>query len=120
MTDKSAGAFRTIGEVADELGLPQHVLRFWETRFPQVQPLKRGGNRRYYRPADVDLLRTIHRMLHDEGYTIKGVQKLLGEGLKPSPAPAPVAAAPVVASIDLAAIRAIRDRLAAGLVSAAA
>lgn len=117
MTEKSVGAFRTIGEVAEELGLPQHVLRFWETRFPQVQPLKRGGNRRYYRPADVVLLRDIHRMLHDEGYTIKGVQKLLGEGLKPAPA---VQAAPAVASIDLGAIRAIRDRLAAGLAAAAA
>jgi DNA-binding transcriptional MerR regulator len=117
MTEKAAGAFRTIGEVAEELGLPQHVLRFWETRFPQIQPLKRGGNRRYYRPADVVLLRDIHRMLHDEGYTIKGVQKLLSDGLKPSPA---VAAVPVVASIDLGAIRAIRDRLAAGLAAARA
>lgn len=119
MTDKSAAAFRTIGEVAEELGLPQHVLRFWETRFPQVQPLKRGGNRRYYRPSDVVLLRTIHRMLHDEGYTIKGVQKLLGEGLKPAPAAA-APAVPAVASIDLGAIRAIRDRLAAGLAAARA
>ncbi|TRW18215.1 MerR family transcriptional regulator [Glacieibacterium frigidum] len=118
-TGKSPGAFRTIGEVAAELGLPQHVLRFWETRFPQVQPLKRGGNRRYYRPADVVLLRDIHRMLYDEGYTIKGVQKLLGDGLKPAPAPAP-AAAPAIASIDLSAIRAIRDRLAAGLLAVAA
>lgn len=114
---KSAAAFRTIGEVADELGLPQHVLRFWETRFPQVQPMKRGGNRRYYRPADVALLRDIHRMLHAEGYTIKGVQKLLGEGIK-----APVAA-PAAASrpaLDLSAVRAIRDRLAAGLALARA
>lgn len=118
-TGKSPGAFRTIGEVADELGLPQHVLRFWETRFPQVQPLKRGGNRRYYRPADVALLRDIHRMLHAEGYTIKGVQKLLGDGLKPSAAPAPVPA-PAGLGVDLGAIRAIRDRLAAGLAAARA
>jgi DNA-binding transcriptional MerR regulator len=117
---KSATAFRTIGEVAEELGLPQHVLRFWETRFPQIQPLKRGGNRRYYRPADIDLLRDIARMLHSEGYTIKGVQKLLGE--KPratAPAPAPAAASSETtvqsAPADLTAIRAIRDRLANAL-----
>jgi hypothetical protein len=112
---KSAAAFRTIGEVADELGLPQHVLRFWETRFPQIQPMKRGGNRRYYRPADVALLRRIHNMLHAEGYTIKGVQKLLLDGVKPAVV-AP--AAPVLATgLDIGAIRAIRDRLAAGLVA---
>ena len=79
LATKSSGAFRTIGEVAEELGVAQHVLRFWETRFPQVQPLKRGGNRRYYRPSDVELLRDIHRKLHAEGYTIKGVQKLLAD-----------------------------------------
>ncbi|MCF8496793.1 MAG: MerR family transcriptional regulator [Alphaproteobacteria bacterium] len=76
---KSAGAFRTISEVADDLDVQQHVLRFWETRFSQVRPLKRGGGRRYYRPEDVDLLRTIHHLLYTEGYTIKGVQKLLRE-----------------------------------------
>lgn len=114
---KSAGAFRTIGEVADELGLPQHVLRFWETRFPQVQPLKRGGNRRYYRPADIVLLRDIHRMLHAEGYTIKGVQKLLGDGPR---SPAPVVAQAASAPFDLAAIMAVRSRLAAGLIAARA
>ncbi|MGB0749390.1 MAG: MerR family transcriptional regulator [Magnetospiraceae bacterium] len=74
---KSAGAFRTISEVADDLDLPQHVLRFWETKFPQVKPLKRGGGRRYYRPEDLDLLRRIRSLLYDDGYTIKGVQKLL-------------------------------------------
>ena len=77
--DKSPGAFRTISEVAESLDLPQHVLRFWETRFPQVRPLKRGGGRRYYRPDDVELLRAIKRLLYDEGYTIKGVQKMLRE-----------------------------------------
>ncbi|MCR9124137.1 MAG: MerR family transcriptional regulator [Phyllobacteriaceae bacterium] len=79
MTDKSPDAFRTISEVADDLDLPQHVLRFWETRFSQIKPLKRGGGRRYYRPADVDLLRGIRHLLYEEGYTIKGVQKILRE-----------------------------------------
>ena len=74
---KSATAFRTISEVSDELDVPQHVLRFWETKFPQVRPLKRGGGRRYYRPEDVTLLRKIQRLLYSEGYTIKGVQRLL-------------------------------------------
>ncbi len=74
---KSATAFRTISEVSTELDVPQHVLRFWETRFPQIRPLKRGGGRRYYRPEDVDLLRRIQSLLYKEGYTIKGVQRLL-------------------------------------------
>lgn len=74
---KSPDAFRTISEVAEDLDLPQHVLRFWETRFTQIKPLKRGGGRRYYRPQDVDLIRGIRFMLYDQGYTIKGVQKLL-------------------------------------------
>jgi len=77
--DKSPDAFRTISEVADELDLPQHVLRFWETRFSQIKPLKRGGGRRYYRPTDVDLLNGIRHLLYDQGYTIKGVQKILRE-----------------------------------------
>jgi len=80
---KSESAFRTISEVADELGVQQHVLRFWETKFTQVRPLKRGGGRRYYRPEDIDLLRSIQHLLYTEGYTIKGVQKLLrSEGKK--------------------------------------
>src|SRR5690242_10987007 len=78
-TAKSATAFRTISEVSGELDLPQHVLRFWETRFPQIRPLKRGGGRRYYRPDDVDLLRGIRQLLYGEGYTIKGVQRILRE-----------------------------------------
>jgi DNA-binding transcriptional MerR regulator len=77
---KSPSAFRTISEVAEELDVPQHVLRFWETKFPQVRPLKRGGGRRYYRPEDVDMLRKIRSLLYQEGYTIKGVQRLLREG----------------------------------------
>ncbi len=75
--EKSPDAFRTISEVADDLDLPQHVLRFWETRFPQIKPMKRGGGRRYYRPDDVDLLKGIRHLLYDHGYTIKGVQKML-------------------------------------------
>ena len=139
---KSADAFRTIGEAATEIGVPHHVLRFWETRFPQLQPLKRGGNRRYYRPADMALLRSIHRMLHVDGLTIRGAQKLLGEGVAQPPAPAQPAsrmpgevvarpagsvssdfardrqdsdAGPAGRSLDLGALRAIRDRLAAAL-----
>jgi DNA-binding transcriptional MerR regulator len=77
---KAAGAFRTISEVADELHIPQHVLRFWETKFPQVKPLKRGGGRRYYRPDDISLLRRVSDLLYIQGYTIKGVQRLLREG----------------------------------------
>ncbi|WP_273760167.1 MerR family transcriptional regulator [Bartonella sp. ML70XJBT.G] len=77
--DKSSDAFRTISEVAELLELPQHVLRFWETRFRQIKPMKRGGGRRYYRPADVDLLNGIKQLLYDQGYTIKGVQRLLKE-----------------------------------------
>jgi DNA-binding transcriptional MerR regulator len=76
---KSAAAFRTISEVAEDLDVPQHVLRFWETKFSQVRPLKRGGGRRYYRPEDVDLLRHIRDLLYTDGYTIKGVQRLLRE-----------------------------------------
>ena len=75
--DKAPDAFRTISEVADELDLPQHVLRFWETRFAQIRPMKRGGGRRYYRPDDVDLLRGIRHLLYGEGYTIRGVQRIL-------------------------------------------
>ena len=77
---KAPNAFRTISEVADELHIPQHVLRFWETRFPQVKPLKRGGGRRYYRPDDIGLLRRVADLLYTQGYTIKGVQRLLREG----------------------------------------
>jgi DNA-binding transcriptional MerR regulator len=77
--DKSSEAFRTITEVAENLGLPQHVLRFWETRFSQIKPLKRAGGRRYYRPEDVQLITAIRRLLYDEGFTIRGVQRLLRE-----------------------------------------
>lgn len=94
---KSASAFRTISEVAGALDVPQHVLRFWESKFSQVKPLKRGGGRRYYRPEDIELLRTIRTLLYRDGYTIKGVQKLLRDGAVPADAtevPAAAAAAP--------------------------
>ena len=77
MADKAPGAFLTIGELSAELGVPQHILRYWETRFPKLKPLTRAGNRRYYRPEDVVLVRRIHQLLNVEGYTVKGVQKLL-------------------------------------------
>ncbi|HEX8389517.1 MAG TPA: MerR family transcriptional regulator [Sphingomonas sp.] len=111
MTDarpKSAGAFRTIGEVSAELGVAQHVLRYWETRFPQLRPLQRAGNRRYYRPEDVELVRRIDRLLNHEGYTVRGVQQLLArEGGKAEPP------APVVDPMDE--LRAIRTALADAL-----
>jgi DNA-binding transcriptional MerR regulator len=75
--EKDPGALKTIGELSHELGIAQHILRYWETRFPQLKPMQRAGNRRYYRPADVDLARRIHRLLNQEGYTVRGVQKVL-------------------------------------------
>lgn len=78
---KAEGAFLTIGELADELGLPQHILRYWETRFPQLRPLQRSGNRRYYRPADVDLARRINHLLNVEGFTVRGARKALVAGV---------------------------------------
>lgn len=101
---KSAGAFRTISEVAEELDVPQHVLRFWESKFTQVRPLKRGGGRRYYRPEDVLLLRRIRQCLYQDGYTIKGVQRLLREGaLKNMPVVEPAAEAGEPAAVERAA-----------------
>ncbi|MDQ3139984.1 MAG: MerR family transcriptional regulator [Pseudomonadota bacterium] len=92
---KSDDAFRTIGELATELGVPQHILRYWETRFPELRPLQRAGNRRYYRPADVALAHRINGLLSRDGYTIRGVQQLLAGGTKADSAPeAPVAATP--------------------------
>ena len=76
---KSPNAFRTISEVSDGIGIPQHVLRFWESKFSQIKPMKRGGGRRYYRPEDVEIIDAIRKLLHDDGYTIKGAQKLLRE-----------------------------------------
>jgi DNA-binding transcriptional MerR regulator len=130
VTDKSDSAFRTISEAAEEIGVPAHVLRFWETRFAQLQPLKRAGGRRYYRPADMTLLRQIRSLLHDSGMTIRGAQLALAgkTAATPStpapraePPPAPIETAPAPASlfaapaVDRQALKAIRDRLAAAL-----
>lgn len=111
--DKEEGAFLTISELAGELGLPQHILRYWETRFPQLRPLQRSGNRRYYRPADVQLARRIHQLLNVEGFTVKGAQKALADGSAlPAQPPSPP-------DLDDAALlrqlQAIRDQLAAAL-----
>src|SRR3954462_15595033 len=115
---KAEGAFRTISEVAADLGLPQHILRYWETRFPQLRPLQRAGNRRYYRPADVALARRIDRLLNQEGYTMRGVQKLLAQ---PDQAQVPTPTAPAPSnppeSGDLSALVAIRDALTEALAS---
>lgn len=121
--DKAAGAFRTIGEVSEDTGLPQHILRYWETRFPQLRPLQRAGNRRYYRPEDIALVRRISDLLNQQGYTIRGVQKLLdaeghgGGAAAPAAVPGALAApVPVAGSpVDLTALRAIRDMLARAL-----
>ena len=126
---KDPGALLTIGELSQELGIPQHILRYWETRFPQLRPMQRAGNRRYYRPSDVDLARRIHRLLNNEGYTVRGVQKLLREKSDEQPrteAPVPAALPAEVASfveasdhdgggVDVFRLIALRDRLAAAL-----
>ncbi len=108
-THKASGAFRTIGEVSADTGLPQHILRYWETRFPQLRPVTRAGNRRYYRPEDVALVRRIDRLLNEQGYTIRGVQQLLDTA---------GAAASVPGHDDrpvVAVLAGIRDRLAEAL-----
>ena len=122
---KSDQAFRTIGELAADLGVPQHILRYWETRFPQLKPLQRAGNRRYYRPADVQLAHRIHRLLNEDGYTIRGVQQLLagsgsgggGEGESRDPPAAETGPAPAAqnSTFPLEALRAIRRTLAQAL-----
>jgi DNA-binding transcriptional MerR regulator len=120
---KGPEAFRTISEAADELSVPQHVLRFWETKFTFIRPMKRAGGRRFYRPADIAVLRGVRRLLHDEGYTIKGVQRLHREqGLKrlvaagegaPAGAPAAPAAPPAALPAGTSVEAVGRDRLAA-------
>ncbi|WP_445190942.1 MerR family transcriptional regulator [Sphingomonas sp. Tas61C01] len=111
-TPKASGAFRTIGELSSETGLAPHILRYWETRFPQLRPLTRAGNRRYYRPQDVALVSRIDALLNREGYTVRGVQQLLARGgVKDEPV-----AAVVPPSDPTDALRAIRDLLAAALV----
>ncbi|WP_118855766.1 MerR family transcriptional regulator [Sphingomonas mesophila] len=119
---KHPDAFLTIGELSADLGVPQHILRYWESKFPQLKPLQRAGNRRYYRPADVALARRIHRLLGTEGYTVRGVQQLLRSAAPPpEPAP-PVSAAPPqpapppqAPSFDYGRLVELRDRLAAAL-----
>ena len=124
--EKSDSAFRTISEVSTDLAVPQHVLRFWESRFSQIRPLKRGGGRRYYRPEDVAMLKRIKTLLYTDGLTIKGVQKLLRDGTADAPAAAsahPVASvAPGIAGLErkdlermLAELTALRDDLRAAL-----
>ncbi len=119
---KSPGAFRTISEVSNDLEVPPHVLRFWETKFPQIKPLKRGGGRRYYRPEDVALLRQIRQLLYNDGYTIKGVQRLIKEGALKNTAQLGVATAmepdqqqqpqnSTIGSREKAALRSIVDEL---------
>jgi DNA-binding transcriptional MerR regulator len=114
---KSEGAFRTIGELSADLGVPQHILRYWETRFPQLRPLTRAGNRRYYRPEDVALARRIHQALSNDGFTIKGVQRLLAGGsTDPQPDVERAAAATNPVSPDIvASLSKIRDQLAEAL-----
>ena len=123
--DKAPDAFRTIGELSAELGVAQHILRYWEGKFPQLRPLQRAGNRRYYRTEDVALTRRIHRLLYQEGYTVRGVQKLLADrnaddvGSAPASEPAPVDSAarppPPVSGIEVDRLVILRDRLAAAL-----
>lgn len=124
---KAPGAFLTIGELSSELGVAQHILRYWETKFPQLRPLQRAGNRRYYRPDDVELARRINRLLNEEGYTVRGVQKLLAQGggeslpemaadYQPRSEPPPIPQASSVArDLDLDRLVAIRDRLLSAL-----
>ena len=117
--EKAPGAFKTIGELSQELGVAQHILRYWETKFPQLKPLQRAGNRRYYRAADVDLARRINRLLNEEGYTVRGVQKLLRdkdaagavepEQHRASAVPQAQRAEP--ASVDISRLMLVRDRL---------
>lgn len=122
--DKDPGAFRTIGELSEELGVAQHILRYWESKFPQLKPLQRAGNRRYYRPADTELARRIHDLLARQGYTIRGVQKLLGakgdapvEATVPPVAHEPQQMTPAVSAspVDFERLVKLRDRLVAAL-----
>ena len=117
---KADGAFKTIGEVSVELGVPQHILRYWETRFPQLRPLQRAGNRRYYRVADVALVRRIARLLNEEGYTVRGVQQLLerepGGAIEAPIEALPPAGSPLEPSDGKANLQAIRDALALALI----
>jgi len=123
--EKEPGALQTIGELSAELGVAQHILRYWETKFPQLRPMQRAGNRRYYRPADVELTRRINRLLNEEGYTVRGVQKLLrdkeGQAIDTATAATEIVAAPSPparepeaqqSGIDVFRLIALRNRLA--------
>ncbi|HEX6409575.1 MAG TPA: MerR family transcriptional regulator [Sphingomicrobium sp.] len=115
--EKAPGAFKTIGELSSELGVAQHILRYWESKFPQLRPLQRAGNRRYYRPADVELARTIHRLLDREGYTVRGVQKVLRSKDLPAANDEPVAQqAPAAVAprpqVDVERLKTVRHNLA--------
>ena len=116
--DKDPDALKTIGELSEELGVAQHILRYWETKFPQLRPMQRAGNRRYYRPQDVALARRIYRLLNEEGYTVRGVQKLLRDKSAPAD-PAPAAPAPVPdaepAGVDVFRLIDLRNRLLSAL-----
>lgn len=114
--DKSADAFRTIGEMAKILGVKTHILRYWEEQFPMLQPLKRAGGRRHYRPEDVTLLQTIYRLLNQEGYTIKGARKFLESSGKATAVETTSQTA--LTSVPVAELRSIRDRLSAALEAA--
>ena len=120
--EKAPGAFKTIGELSGELGVAQHILRYWETKFPQLRPLQRAGNRRYYRPADVELARRIHHLLSEEGYTVRGVQKLLRDKgaqavdvAAAAAAPPPAPAEREAAGVDVFRLMDLRNRLAEAL-----
>ncbi|MFN3450987.1 MAG: MerR family transcriptional regulator [Sphingorhabdus sp.] len=119
MPEKSADAFRTIGEMAEILGVRTHILRYWEEQFPMLKPLTRAGGRRLYRPDDVALLHNIHRLLYSEGYTVKGARRFLETGDVPALASVASPTPPLSdARIDVSALRAIRDRLASALAAA--
>jgi len=124
MPEKSADAFRNIGEMAEALGVRTHILRYWEEQFPMLKPLTRAGGRRLYRPEDVALLHTIHRLLYEEGYTVKGARRFLTEGGAKDAQPQPSASTPTstpiapVAAFDLGALQAVRDRLASAVAAA--
>ncbi len=119
MSGKSADAFRTIGEMAKALGVRTHILRYWEEQFPMLTPLTRAGGRRLYRPDDVALLHTINRLLYSEGYTIKGARKFLeGGGVGAAPVASVMPAMSSPPTIDMSALRAVRDRLASALAAA--
>jgi DNA-binding transcriptional MerR regulator len=115
--DKEPGALKTIGELSDELGVAQHILRYWESKFPQLRPMQRAGNRRYYRPDDVALARRIHRLLTEEGYTVRGVQKLLRDRqdrpaeVSAAAAPASTAALEQSGGVDVFRLIQLRNRL---------